>query len=114
MSLKRALRKIADDRLTRTTAESVVRYLHRHRTIHVDADRIASATGLDPDRVQVVLSALSQERLLDCVSDPPSYRFVDDRVLELEVELFFRPSRSHADSLQANVERYRRFYGGGR
>jgi len=89
-----------------------VRYLYGHRLIHVDAPRIAASTGLDAQVVQLVLSALSAGRVLDFVSDPSGYRMVDDRVLQLEVELFLRPSRSHTGSLQSNVERYRRLYGG--
>ncbi len=112
MSLKSALRTVPDDRLTRLTAEAVLRYLHTHRALHVSAVKVASETGLDLDRVQLILTLLAEGRVLDFVSDPPGYRFVDDRVLELETELFLRPSRSHSESLQSNVERYRRLYGG--
>ena len=112
MSLKSALKAVPDDLVTRTVAEGVVRYLHAHRTLHVTADRIMSATGLDPTRVDVVLTALVAGGVLDCVGDPPSYRFVDDRVLRIETDLFLRPSQSHTGALQSNVERYRRLYGG--
>jgi hypothetical protein len=37
---------------------------------------------------------------------------VDDRVLRIEVELFLRSSQTHTESLQSNVERYRRQFGG--
>lgn len=112
MSLKSALKLMPDDRATRTTAEGVIGYLHAHRAIHVDARRVASATGLDLDRVELVLTSLAEGRVLDCVGEPPSYRFVDDRVLRIETDLFLRPSHSHTGSLQSNVERYRRLYGG--
>ena len=112
MSLKSALRTMVDDRLMRTTAESVVRFLDAHRSVHVSADAIVSATGLDSDRVHKILKAMVEGRVLDFVSDPPGYRLVRDRVLQIEIELFLRPSHSHTESLQSNVERYRRLYGG--
>ena len=112
VSLKSALMAIADDRVTRTVAEGVVRYLHAHRVLHVTAERIVSATGLDPGRVELVLDALVAGRVLDCVGDPPGYRFIDDRVLRIETDLFLRPSQSHTGALQSNLERYRRLYGG--
>ncbi len=112
MSLRRALEAVPDDRLTRTAARGVVLYLHEHRLLHVDARRIAGSTGLDSQVVQLVLSALTAGRVLDFLSDPPGYRLVDDRVLRIEVELFLRSSQTHTESLQSNVERYRRQFGG--
>jgi hypothetical protein len=112
VSLKSALKMVSDDLATRTAAEGIVRYLHGHRALHVPADRIATATGLDRAKVDTILAALVKGAVLDCVGDPPSYRFVDDRVLRIETDLFLRPSQSHTGVLQSNVERYRRLYGG--
>jgi hypothetical protein len=112
VSLKSALKMIPDDRATRTAVESVVRYLHAHRAFHVDADRIVSETRLDPAKVEMILNGLVKGGVLDSVGDPPSYRFVDDRVLRIETDLFLRPSHSHTEALQSNVERFRRLYGG--
>jgi len=112
VSLRRALEAVPDDRITRAVANGVVRYLNEHRAIHVDGPRIAAMTHLDVRAVQVVLDALVVGRVLDFVSDPPGYRLLDDRVLQIEVDLFLRSSRSHGEVLQSNVERYRRMYGG--
>lgn len=109
MSLKRAIEALPDDRQMRATAEAVVRYLDGHRLLHANASRIASATRQDPDHVDSVLSVLVIHHVLDCVSNPPGFRLVSDRVLELEVARFLRTS--HTSSLQSNVERYRRVFG---
>lgn len=111
MSLKRALESLPDDRLTQTTVEEVLRYLDGHRLLRVEAFRVAAATRQDQDRVERVLSVLSSARVLDCVDDPPGYRFVPDKALELETTRFLRSSHSHASSLQVNVDRYRRIFG---
>ncbi len=112
MSLKSALRALPDDRVTFTTTETVVRYLDGHRAVSVDAFKIASVTGLDPARIQQILTVLAEGGVLDCFGEPPGYKFVRDKVLEIETQLFLRSSHSHTDSLQSNVERYRRLYGG--
>ena len=111
MSLKRALEQLPDDRLTLGTVEAVLRYLDAHRLLHVDAYRIAVATRQDEERVQNVLSVLVAARVLDSVSDPPGYRFMPDRVLELETSRFLRSWQGASSSLQSSVERYRRMYG---
>jgi response regulator RpfG family c-di-GMP phosphodiesterase len=112
VSLRRALEAVPDDRMTRAVVDGVVRYLNEHRVIHVDAPRIASTTHLDLPTVQRVLDALVVGGVLDFVSDPPGYRLLDDRVLQIEIDLFLRSSRNHGDVLQSNVDRYRRMYGG--
>lgn len=111
MSLKRALETLPDDRCTRTTVEAVLRYLDAHRLLYVEAFKIAAATRQDQERVGQVLSVLADARVLDCVNDPPGYRFMPDRLLDLETTRFLRSAQSHTSSLQLNVDRYRRVYG---
>jgi len=112
VSLKKALEAVPEDRLTRITASVVVRYLHEHWHHHVDISRIVAATGQDEQRVCSVIEALLAGRVLDCVGDPPGYKFITDRVLRIEVDLYLRSSQGHAESMQSNVERYRRMYHG--
>jgi hypothetical protein len=112
VSLKRALELLPDDRLTRAAIEAVLRYLDSHRLLHVDAHQVAIATRQEEERVHQVLAVLASARVLDFVSDPPGFRLISDRVLDLEMGRFLRASQNSSSSLQSSVDRFRRTYGG--
>jgi hypothetical protein len=109
MSLRTALATLPDDRGTARAVHEVISFLSAHQGDVLGGERIARATGLSHDRVELVLRSLCVAGVLHCDGDPrpTSVSFDPDRVLELEVERFLRIAVKPDARLQASVGKFR-------
>jgi len=113
MSLRRALASLPDDRATVATAREVVAFFDAHPHEALEPERVSRATGMEHDRTDPVLKALSDAFVIDCDGDPrlmPS-SYDPDTVLALEVRRFLRVKDSTTSRLQHSVDRYRGRFG---
>ena len=113
MSLRTALAALPDDRDTATAVREVMTYFGAHPRTPIEPDRLMQATSLSSVRVEPVLAALSEGRVLHCAGDPrlAPCVFEPDHVLALEVERFLRVAGITNVRLQSSVGRFRSQYG---
>lgn len=116
MSLRRALAAWPDDRDSVAAARAVVSFIERNRGQRFDARRIERATGLGPDVVGGLLTALVDGVVLDCDGDPRQNEctYTPDGVLEIEVRRFLKSATGVETGTRERVDRYRNRFGSGR
>lgn len=108
MSLRTTLTLLPDDRATERAVREVIAFFRAHAHEAVEPSRVARATGLSADRVDPVLQALAEGRVIDCDGDPltkPS-SFDPDTMLAMEVRRFLRSGEIASSRMHAGVNRY--------
>jgi hypothetical protein len=112
MSLRRALEALPDDRATRLAAREIVAFFDSHPNQPVAPERLVRATGVPPQRVEVIIKAFTEAFVVDCgTSSEAGCVFEPSAVLSLEVQRFLRSTTSTDTQLQRSVERFRDRYG---
>lgn len=109
MGLRATLALLPDDRATDAAVREVIEFFRAHAHEPIDAHRVSRATGLSHERVDPVMQALAQGRVIDCDGDPltePS-SFDPDTMLAMEVRRFLRASSGSSSSGRAGMDRFR-------
>jgi hypothetical protein len=109
LGLRATLALLPDDRATDAAVREVIEFFRAHAHEPIDAHRISRATGLSHQRVDPVIEALAQGRVIDCDGDPlkePS-SFDPDTMLAMEVRRFLRTRDNASSRVHAGVDRFR-------
>ena len=113
VSLRTALAKLPDDRMTANAVHEVIAFFAAHACTPLDPARISRATSLPSDRVVAVVKVLCSAGVLHCDGDPDlkGSTFDPDGVLSMEVDRFLRSGGATNARLQAGVGRYMNRFG---
>lgn len=111
MSLRNALAALSDDRATHVAVGEILSYFKNHSE-EADAAQIARITGTTKAAADRILGVLAEGLVLDCLGDPPRYRYHPDTVNDLEVSRYLRRRSSHDSKIQGSVDRFRSQFGG--
>ena len=111
MGLGSALTRLHADRAVDSAVRDVLLLFHDHPRQRMPAEDVAGRTGRQETLVASILRTLAETFVLDCDGDPPSYRYVPDAVLELDIRRYLdRVEHAHG-RLQDNVARFRQRQG---
>ncbi|MBI5232113.1 MAG: hypothetical protein HY876_08115 [Coriobacteriales bacterium] len=114
MSLSTALHDLPDDRETRHAVRQVLSYLAVHPRERVDAERVASVTGLSFSTVHDVVAALARGLVVECFSGGRLCTYSPSIGVRTEVDRFLYSAERAHSRLQGSVERFRGGYARGR
>lgn len=109
MGLNSAMAKLPGDRRTETAVHTVLEMLRARAGEWACAGDLTSRVGQPEPAVRVILSVLAESRVLQ--NDGDRYRYVYDRVVDLDIERFLRRSKQHQRFTQNNVAKFRDLYG---
>ena len=109
MGLNAALSGLPSDRGTEAAILTMLEILRLRAGEWVRPGDLTSRVGRSEQSVGVLLSLLAEHRVL--TTDGERYRYVYDRVVDLEIERFVRRSRQHQRFTQNNVAKFRDLYG---
>lgn len=111
MSLRSALERLPSDRETEAAIKRVLVCLRLHVGEWFDTRRMVACSGIDRELAVPILSALVDAFVLDFDDTQPGYRYVGDRLTEIEIERFLRAADCRSGHVQDNVRRFRERYG---
>lgn len=111
MSLGRALTRLNTDRAMDGVVRDVLLLFRRHPLESLAPARVAEMTDRPLSLVGPILTTLSECFVLDFQSDPVSYRYAPDALLEIDVERYLERVGTAQGRLQNNVARFRRRQG---
>lgn len=107
MGLNSALTQLNGDRSLESVIRDVLVFFRTHPHALFSAAEVARRTARPVHVVERILLTLGRSFVLDSQSDPSSYRYEPDALLELDVERFLRRVGTIEGRLQNNVARFR-------
>ena len=109
LGLNGAMSGLPSDRGTEAAVLAMLEIMRLRAGEWLRAADLTSRVGLSEQSVSVILSVLAEHRVLN--KDGERYRYVYDRVVDLDIERFVRRSRQHQRFTQSNVAKFRDLYG---
>ncbi|HEY3316937.1 MAG TPA: hypothetical protein VGK50_00725 [Coriobacteriia bacterium] len=107
MGLQMALTQLHPDRSVDAVVRDVLVFFNSHPGEPFSPFEVARRTSRPYTQVEPILLTLGRCFVLDFQSDPPSFRYLTDPVLDMEVERFLRRVGTVEGRLQDNVARFR-------
>ncbi len=107
MGLQAALAELHADRSVDAIVRDVLSFFCGHPREPFSALEVSRRTARPQAQVETILLTLSRCFVLDFHSDPPSFSYVPQPLLDLDVERYLRRVGTIEGRLQDNVARFR-------
>ena len=108
MGLRAALTEMQADRSTEAVVRDVLAFLFQHPRERFTSVEVARRVARPYAQVEPILLTLGRCFVLDFQSaDPPSFSYVPQALLDLDVERYLRRVGTIEERLQNNVARFR-------
>ncbi len=107
MGLQAALAQLHADRSVDGVVRDVLVFFRTHPGEPYSPFEVSRRTSRPYTEVEPILLTLGRCFVLDFQADPPSFRYVPDPLVDLDVERYLQRVRTVEGRLQNNVARFR-------